>query len=129
MRIAFVTFEYPPFIIGGAGVYALNVTHELAKLGHQIVVFVPDIAGVEYEKDLENIVFSKVKIKNKLPFNALQYWLHLPAEVKKAESENKFDIIHFNGISYWFLKQKISNAPHISHNSPFGRRCHQSNKT
>lgn len=113
MRIAFVTFEYPPFIIGGAGVYALNVTHELAKLGHQIIVFVPDIPGIKYEKDLENIVFNKVKINNKLPFNALQYWLNLPAEVKKAESENKFDIIHFNGISYWFLKRRISRAPHI----------------
>lgn len=39
MRIAFVTFEYPPFIIGGAGIYALNVTRELAKLGHQVIVF------------------------------------------------------------------------------------------
>jgi len=34
MRVAFVTFEYPPFIIGGAGVYAMHVTKELAKLGH-----------------------------------------------------------------------------------------------
>jgi glycogen synthase len=85
MRIAFVTFEYPPFIIGGAGVYALNVTHELAKLGHQIIVFVPDIPGIKYEKDLENIVFNKVKINNKLPFNALQYWLIYHAEVKKEE--------------------------------------------
>lgn len=113
MRIAFVTFEYPPFIIGGAGVYALNVTHELAKLGHQIIVFVPDIPGIKYEKDLENIVFNKVKINNKLPFNALQYWLNLPAEVKKEELHKKFDIIHFNGISYWFLKKKISKAPHV----------------
>jgi glycosyltransferase involved in cell wall biosynthesis len=113
MRIAFVTFEYPPFIIGGAGVYALNITHELAKLGHQIIVFVPDIPGIKYDKHFKNIVFKKVKINNKLPFNALQYWLNLPAEVKKTESENKFDIIHFNGISYWFLKKRISRAPHV----------------
>lgn len=113
MRIAFVTFEYPPFIIGGAGVYALNVTHELAKLGHQIVVFVPDIPGIKYEEPSKNIAFKKVKVNNKLPFNALQYWLNLPAEVKKIESENKFDIIHFNGISYWFLKKRISRASHV----------------
>lgn len=113
MRIAFVTFEYPPFIIGGAGVYALKVTHELAKLGHFINVFVPNIPGIEYENDLENIVFNKVEINNKLPFTALQFWLNLPVEVKKIESECKFDIIHFNGISYWFLKRRISKAPHI----------------
>lgn len=33
MRVAFVTFEYPPFVIGGAGVYAAHLTEELAKLG------------------------------------------------------------------------------------------------
>jgi hypothetical protein len=37
MRVAFVTLEYPPFVIGGAGVYAAHVTEELANLGHQVV--------------------------------------------------------------------------------------------
>ena len=32
MRIAFITFEYPPLIGGGAGIYAINVTRELAKM-------------------------------------------------------------------------------------------------
>jgi len=27
----------PPFVIGGAGVYAAHVTEELANLGHQVV--------------------------------------------------------------------------------------------
>lgn len=113
MKIAFVTFEYPPFIIGGAGVYAFSVTHELAKLGHHLVIFVPDIPGIEYDINTKNIEFRRVKINKKLPFNALHYWLHLPAEVKKEELHKKFDIIHFNGISYWFLKKKISKAPHV----------------
>lgn len=39
MRIAFVTFEYPPFIIGGAGVYADIIIHELVKMGYDVVVF------------------------------------------------------------------------------------------
>ena len=25
----------------------------------------------------------------------------------------QFDIIHFNGISYWFLKKRLSKAQHI----------------
>jgi glycosyltransferase involved in cell wall biosynthesis len=113
MRIAFVTFEYPPFIIGGAGVYAFNITHELAKLGHQIVIFVPDILGINYSTNFANIEFKRVRINGKLPFRALYYWLNLPLEVESAEVDKKFDIIHFNGISYWFLKKKISAAPHI----------------
>ena len=47
MRVAFVTFEYPPFIIGGAGVHALHVTEELAKLGNQVVVFTPAIGNTD----------------------------------------------------------------------------------
>ncbi len=32
MKVAFITFEYLPFIIGGAGVYAPHVTEVPAKL-------------------------------------------------------------------------------------------------
>ena len=39
MKVAFITFEYPPFIIGGAGIYAQNITRELANLGHEVVVW------------------------------------------------------------------------------------------
>ena len=115
MRIAFITFEYPPSIIGGAGVYALNVTRELANLGHEVVVFTPDaFDNVADEVDsIDNLKFNKIKLHEMLPFRALQFWLRLPKEVKKADSKKKFDIIHFNGISYWFLKKKILNIPHI----------------
>lgn len=41
MRVAFITFEYPPFIIGGAGTYAKNITRGLANSGHEVVVFTP----------------------------------------------------------------------------------------
>jgi len=113
MRIAFITFEYPPFITGGAGIYALNVTQQLAKLGHQVVIFVPDIFGINYTNEFTNIEFKRVKTYKKLTFKALAYWINLPVEIKREESNKKFDIIHFNGISYWFLKKKISAAPHI----------------
>ncbi|MDI9394649.1 MAG: glycosyltransferase family 4 protein [Euryarchaeota archaeon] len=113
MRIAFVTFEYPPFIIGGAGVYALNITRELAKLGHQVVVFTPDSSENAPESDLSNLIIQKVSVNKKLPFKALQFWLRLPSEIKKFEKKTPFDILHFNGISYWFLKKRLSKAKHI----------------
>ncbi len=53
MRIAFVTFEYPPFIIGGAGVYAKYVTQELSNMGHDVVVFTP--SHTKNEKYNKNI--------------------------------------------------------------------------
>lgn len=113
MRIAFITFEYPPFIIGGAGIYALNITRELANLGHYVVVFTPDISKSVSELDLNNIKIQKVLINKKLPFKAFHFWLRLPNEIKKFEENNCFDIIHFNGISFWFLKKRLSKAKHI----------------
>lgn len=113
MRIAFVTFEYPPFINGGAGIYALNITQELCKLGHNVVVFTPEFYDIGSSPSVNNLEIQKVPVYNKLPFKALQFWLRLPAELKKAECKHKFDIIHFNSISYWFLKKKLSKAKHI----------------
>jgi glycosyltransferase involved in cell wall biosynthesis len=114
MRIAFVTFEYPPFIIGGAGVYALNVTQELAKLGHKIIVFTPDIADTKEEVyNIDNLEIVKIKINKNLPLKSLQFWLSLPKEIRTKEIDKEFDIVHFNGISYHFLINKISNASHI----------------
>jgi hypothetical protein len=33
MRIAFLTWEYPPNVVGGLGVYSQYAVRELAKLG------------------------------------------------------------------------------------------------
>lgn len=113
MRIAFVTFEYPPFIVGGAGIYALHVTQEISKLGHDVVVFTPDIVENTFESDIHSLKIHKIPINKKIPFKALQFWLRLPNEIKKCEKYTVFDIIHFNGISYWFLKKRLSKAKHI----------------
>jgi len=112
LRIAFVSFEYPPNVQGGAGVYAFNITQELSKLGHDVVVFTPKIGEVDEEEQIaENLKIKRIKIDTIIPLKAFQFWLNLPGVFRKTE--NKFDVIHFNGISYWFLKKKISIAPHI----------------
>jgi glycosyltransferase involved in cell wall biosynthesis len=113
MKIAFVTFEYPPFINGGAGIYASNITRELSKLGHNVVVFAPDLFDEVSSPNVNNLKIQKIPVNKKLPFKALQFWLRLPSEIKKVEKETKFDIIHFNSISYWFLKKRLSKAKHV----------------
>lgn len=113
MRIAFITFEYPPFIIGGAGIYAANITSKLAGLGHQVIVFTPKINNLEEKCNINNLEIRRIKVNKRLPFRALQFWLCLPKAIKEAETGDRFNIIHFNGISYWFLKKRISKAPHV----------------
>ncbi|WOX56764.1 glycogen/starch synthase [Methanoculleus receptaculi] len=56
MQVAFVTFEYPPFIIGGAGVYAAHITEELANLGHLVVIITRSLTKrerIERDKNLD----------------------------------------------------------------------------
>ncbi|MBA7599967.1 Phosphatidyl-myo-inositol mannosyltransferase [subsurface metagenome] len=113
MRIAFITFQYPPFITGGSGIYAINITSKLSELGHQVIVFTPKINNLEEKCNINNLEIRRIRINERLPFKALQFWLRLPKAVKKTENEKEFDIIHFNGISYWFLKKRISKAPHV----------------
>jgi glycosyltransferase involved in cell wall biosynthesis len=114
MRVAFVTFEYPPCIWGGAGIYAAHITKELARLGHRVIVFTPGSATTDcmVQPSHDNLEIRHVAIHEKIRFKELQFWLLLPNEIRKAEKEQKFDIIHINGICYWFLK-RLSTAPHV----------------
>ncbi len=113
MRAAFITLEYP-CVQRGVDKYAVYLTRELAKLGHEIIVFTAKSDETELEKcNIKNLQVRRVKIRERLPYPGLQFWLLLPGAVKKAEKERAFDIIHFNGYSYAFLKKKISKAPHV----------------
>jgi glycogen(starch) synthase len=53
MRIAFITWEFPPFIVGGLGTYSDYISRWLAKLGHEIQVFAPRPAGIEGPREEE----------------------------------------------------------------------------
>jgi|BarGraNGADG00212_2_1021979.scaffolds.fasta_scaffold02514_3 glycosyltransferase involved in cell wall biosynthesis len=115
MRIAFVTFDSPPFAGStGSGVYAEHVVSELAKLGHETVVFTPRAARDNDEPPKNSIVqIAPVRVTSALRFPAVQFWLKLPHMIKRAEKDNPFDIIHFNGLCYSFVPRRLSNAPHV----------------
>jgi len=113
MKIAFITSDYPR-LDGGAYRYAVFLVRELAKLGHKVTVFTSELYDTHFEqRETKNLKVVEVKISKRLPYPALQFWLLLPKAIRKAEKANLFDILHFNGYSYWFLKKKISSAPHI----------------
>lgn len=116
MKIAFVTFEYPPFIMGGAGVYATNITQELGKLGHQITIFTPNSSEKVKNNQIKthkNVKIVRVDVNKKIPFKALQFWIKLPKALKKENENEIFDLVHINGISYCFLRKKLLNVPNI----------------
>lgn len=74
MKIAFVTFEYPPSRIGGAGVYARELTKGLAGLGIDVTVFTPTASEpIAMKVDVPGIKVIRTKPTNGLPFSALQF--------------------------------------------------------
>lgn len=113
MRIAFITFEYPPFFIGGAGVYANNITLELAKKGHEVTVITPYICPPDLAPNITNLKIVRINLNRIIPFPLVQFWLKLPKVIGAIEKGQKFDIVHFNGYSHSFLRKRISKAPQI----------------
>ena len=113
MRIAFITFEYPPFILGGSGIYAENITQELAKLGHQIEVFTPGTDELEEVNVSNNLKIKRIGTNKNLPFKGVQFWLRLPKIIKEAENIGEFDVIHFSGSTFYLFRKRLSKAPHI----------------
>ncbi len=114
-----MTFEYPPHIVGGAGTYAYKITKEMASLGHDVHVFTPEMTPYLVPP---NVTMESVPSNNKRPLGALQFWLGLPDVIERAEGRNKFDIIHFNGTSYWFLNgltetTKVVTIHHLAKDS------------
>ncbi|WP_197050626.1 glycosyltransferase family 4 protein [Methanobacterium sp. SMA-27] len=39
--------------------------------------------------------------------------MKLPKVLRKEYLKNKFDLVHFNGISYWFRNKKILDIPQV----------------
>jgi len=112
MKIAFITYEFPPFIYGGAGVYAKNIAEQLASRGHEMHVFVPSFVGEKYE--FKNIFIHKMP---SLDFSILRipiYWLSLFFKFKREEQKaGGFDIILGNAFSEVPVIKRFSKTKRI----------------
>ena len=75
MKIAYVTFQFPPFIQGGAGTYAHNITRELAKSGHEVHVIAPRVTGCDKESVEEGLIIHRINFLNKPFLAAASFWL------------------------------------------------------
>jgi len=143
MRIAFVTFEFGEHTYGGAGTYANEIVPEIANLGHEVVVFAPERREAENEGTVhtaDRVVRISIPVSSRFP--ALQFWLRLPAAFRLANAIARFDVIHFNGLCYWFARKRLSESPHIltvhhlvkdtiasASPGPLGRICNLSGET
>jgi len=114
MKIAFITFQYPPFVQGGAGTYAYNLTKELAKLGHEVHVIAPRVAGCNKESVEEGVFVHRLNFLNKPFLAAPSFWFSLRKEFPSLERRARgFDIVHSNGPVDLSLSQKVVSSPRV----------------
>ncbi|MCS7145553.1 MAG: glycosyltransferase family 4 protein [Nitrososphaerota archaeon] len=68
MRIAFITWEYPPLIVGGLGTYSHYITVWMARLGHEVEVYAPSPPGLKIEVErFENLDVNWVEVPDLSP--------------------------------------------------------------
>jgi glycosyltransferase involved in cell wall biosynthesis len=115
MKIAFITNYFTPLPRStGSGNYAEHIVRELAKLGHELVVFTPRTVRENNEPSKDSgVEIAPIHVASALRFPALQFWLKLPKTIRRAEKEDPFDVIHFNGLCYSFAPRRLSKAPHV----------------
>lgn len=112
MKIAFITFQYPPFVQGGAGTYAYNLTKELARLGHEVHVIAPKVTGCGKESAEEGLFVHRLNFLNKPFLAALSFWFSLRKDFSSLERRvGGFDIVHDNGLSGFSLNSSAVSSP------------------
>lgn len=55
MNMLYLSFEYPPFFIGGLGTYSYEMTRRFAKLGHGVTVFSNKVEGAPTKEVVEGV--------------------------------------------------------------------------
>src|SRR5437016_2422390 len=115
MRVAFVTFEFPPRVIGGAGIYAGELTSALAKKGHEIVVFTPTPPrhGLRIQGP-SNVEVHTLECGDHGGLRTIRFWTRLPKVLNMVAARRRFDVVHVNSLSYWYLtNRRLGCAPQI----------------
>jgi glycosyltransferase involved in cell wall biosynthesis len=63
MKVAFFSWEFPPNIVGGLGVYACNMSRTLSKMGHNVNVFTVNDGSLKIEDAMGGIRVARPFIK------------------------------------------------------------------
>ena len=98
MKICFVSYEYPPLQIGGGGVYAVNLSQELAKLGHEVHVFSANLNKKTQDCLEAGVFIHRIPILNANFLKNPSFWFNVFEKYRKIIlSQGQFDIHHGNG--------------------------------
>ncbi|GEM_PF-1579053 len=99
LNVAYVTWQFPPYVTGGSGQYAAELVPALQDAGCEITVFAPEGASLD---GVRTVAVSPE------PAGLVAFWRRLPAVVGRFPSKH-FDVIHGNDI--WDLSLRREGRP------------------
>lgn len=110
MRIGFISREFPPFFGGGVGIYVLEMSRALARIGHEVHVFTVATDDRDHHADPPDIFVHRAKYDLPEPSDR---WL---AEDLIKANELLYGAESFHGAVTDFLRQHpldIVEAPEV----------------
>ncbi|MDH5448159.1 MAG: glycosyltransferase family 4 protein [Candidatus Bathyarchaeota archaeon] len=113
MKTCFASFEYPPSITGGAGVYAKFMSRELAKLGHEVHVISPTTEHFFTRKVENDLIVHRIPIIDRPLLKIPSYWLKLRRFYKELDTLEGFDLLHGNVTSDLSLTKNLVKIPRV----------------
>jgi len=116
MKICQIIYTYPPYVSGGADIYARNISRELVKKGHEVVIIttkpfegLSSLKASSYMDDHMKVyrfyplnIFSWIYSAEKSMFqrailNAIDTWnLHPYLVIKNILKKEKPDVVHIH---------------------------------
>jgi len=107
MKIAFITFDYPPLIEGGAGVYSANLARGLARFGQEVHVITPRPRRAVSFEARDGVFVHRIRFLHKPLLSAPSFWIGLRREFPGIEREfGPFDVIHGDTVAAFSLNSR-----------------------
>ena len=109
MKIAFVSYEYPPYYHGGAGTYAENIVRELARQNHEVHVITHRLPQCPDDEIKDGVFIHRLNFIDIPLMRAPSFWYNVRNKYKDIVSKaGVFDIIHGNTTSDFLLSKPVT---------------------
>lgn len=116
MNIVYLSLEYPPYIMGGAGVYISRLVPEMAKMGHKVHVITSGTSSTLEQSTVDGVSVYRLPTfklaSGKYGNRTFGFWAQLPWRFRDLQKViGDFDIVHGNGLSELTLPKKQGKQP------------------
>jgi glycosyltransferase involved in cell wall biosynthesis/MoaA/NifB/PqqE/SkfB family radical SAM enzyme len=105
MKVLKVIHGYPPYYSAGSEVYSQNLSHELSKQGHEVMVFTREELTGQLDasiRDEYDEIDTNIKVRRVNMANHKDRYIHKPLDnaFEQTISDFKPDVVHFGHLNH-----------------------------